>query len=86
MLNLFLALLINAFGSDEIDKHKESASESNRIGLAIERLKHMFCCCCPFIKNKVKPSKDSNDSPDSLISIPEDDKEKEENKGEWLRE
>jgi hypothetical protein len=78
VLNLFLALLINAFGSDQLDKHKESAKESNRIGLAIKRLKHLFCCCCPFVKkNTINPSKNGFEMPDPLVvsTIPEEDGE-----------
>ncbi|XP_033633746.1 sodium channel protein 1 brain-like isoform X2 [Asterias rubens] len=55
ILNLFLALLINAFASDSLKKKDE---EENRIGLAIAKLKRfaifIFCCCC---KEFRRPSK-----------------------------
>ena len=77
MLNLFLALLINAFATDTIDKHKDEIADSNRLGQAVERLKNIFCCCCPFVKkNTVNPSKGkTSDSPDPLINsiIPEEE-------------
>ena len=81
MLNLFLALLINAFATDTIHKHKESAKEANKLGQAFQRLKEVFCCCCPFVKkNTINPTKaktDQSDSPDPLISstIPEEEGE-----------
>ncbi|KAL8589095.1 hypothetical protein ACOMHN_017258 [Nucella lapillus] len=61
VLNLFLALLINAFATDTLDKHKESAKEADKIGQALQRLKHVFCCCCPFVKkNAINPKADED--------------------------
>ncbi|KAK7492680.1 hypothetical protein BaRGS_00016159, partial [Batillaria attramentaria] len=77
VLNLFLALLLNAFASGTIDKHKEE-NEASKIKLAIERIKHLCCCCIPFAKkNTVKPTKDKPNEPDPLINtvIPELDEE-----------
>ncbi|XP_076465332.1 sodium channel protein 1 brain-like [Babylonia areolata] len=58
VLNLFLALLINAFATDTLDKHKESAKEADKMGQAFQRLKQVLCCCCPFAKktNAVIPA------------------------------
>ncbi|XP_076443937.1 sodium channel protein 1 brain-like [Babylonia areolata] len=77
VLNLFLALLINAFATDTIDKHKESAKEANKLGHAFQRLKEIFCCCCPFVKkNTINPTKvkSTSDSPDPLINNAKGDK------------
>ena len=76
-------MLINAFATDTIDKHKESFKDENKLGLAIQRLKDVCCCCCPFTKkNTINPTKEksSRDSPDLLITstIPEEEGEGEE--------
>ncbi|KAL8611742.1 hypothetical protein ACOMHN_065367 [Nucella lapillus] len=83
VLNLFLALLINAFATDTIDKHKESVKEANKLGQAFQRIKDLCCCCCSFgKKNTINPTKikSSSDSPDPLINsiIPEEEGEGEE--------
>ncbi len=57
MLNLFLALLLNAFATDSIRKHKETNQEEPRLKLAWERIKGLCCCC--FVKNinAIEPNK-----------------------------
>ena len=57
MLNLFLALLINAFASDTIDKHKHSVKDANRLAIAFKRLWLVLCSCALSDTNTVKPSK-----------------------------
>ena len=49
MLNLFLALLLNAFASDSLRKAKED-SEDNKLKLAFRRI-YDLCCCCLKKKN-----------------------------------
>ncbi|KAH9489938.1 hypothetical protein Btru_038304 [Bulinus truncatus] len=49
VLNLFLALLLNAFASDSLDKHRDSSTERSKLMEGFERLKQLLCCCfsCP---------------------------------------
>lgn len=53
MLNLFLALLINAFASDNLKSAKDN-DEDNKMILAFRRIKELFCCCLSK-KSSVKP-------------------------------
>ncbi|ESO94539.1 hypothetical protein LOTGIDRAFT_118343 [Lottia gigantea] len=56
VLNLFLALLLNAFATDSLNKHKESnKDDTSRFKLAFHRIKHLCCCCLPGNSNVVKP-------------------------------
>ncbi|PVD19442.1 hypothetical protein C0Q70_19931 [Pomacea canaliculata] len=71
VLNLFLALLLNAFATDSIKKHTESNQELSKIKLAFEKIKKLCCCCRKRInKNAVNPdnkqsSKGSDDREES---------------------
>ncbi|XP_021360506.1 sodium channel protein 1 brain-like isoform X2 [Mizuhopecten yessoensis] len=56
VLNLFLALLLNAFASDTLDQ--EPNDEDNRLKLAITRIKNLCCCC---LKPKRSASVGPND-------------------------
>ncbi|XP_025077550.1 sodium channel protein 1 brain-like isoform X2 [Pomacea canaliculata] len=80
VLNLFLALLLNAFATDSIKKHTESNQELSKIKLAFEKIKKLCCCCCKRInKNAVNP--DNEQSSKSSGADREDDREEsEENK------
>lgn len=66
VLNLFLALLLNAFASDSIDKHRETSAEKSKLMDGIYRLKHLLCCCFPFCK------KNMSHLPDDLSDTGED--------------
>ena len=55
VLNLFLALLLNAFASDTLDQKKDEAGDESKLVLAFDKLKRWFCCCCPRFRGKVEP-------------------------------
>ena len=59
VLNLFLALLLNAFASDSLDKQKDSSMERSKLLQGFDRLRQIFCCCCPKLSGKVEPSKEA---------------------------
>jgi hypothetical protein len=44
VLNLFLALLINAFASDNLKSAGEK-EEENKMKMAFLRIKELCCCC-----------------------------------------
>ncbi|KAK3600469.1 hypothetical protein CHS0354_013028 [Potamilus streckersoni] len=46
ILNLFLALLLNAFESDTLRKAKEDNNDDNKLKLAFYRIRDLCCCCC----------------------------------------
>lgn len=74
MLNLFLALLLNAFASDTLrGGGKEEDDENNKLVLAFKRLKEMFCCCLNRKKrgaaNTVSP--DIDETGNEVVAIQE---------------
>ncbi|XP_035829755.1 sodium channel protein 1 brain [Aplysia californica] len=60
VLNLFLALLLNAFASDSLDKQRESSVERSKFLQGFDRLRQLCCCCCPRPNGKVEPTTDAN--------------------------
>lgn len=52
VLNLFLALLINAFASDNL-KANSDKEEDNKMLAAVRRIKELCCCC---LSKKVAPN------------------------------
>lgn len=62
VLNLFLALLLNAFASDTLREAKES-QEDTKLKIAFKRLFDLCCCC--FKKKK-------NSDVNSITPTPED--------------
>ncbi|GFR71119.1 sodium channel protein [Elysia marginata] len=56
VLNLFLALLLNAFASDSLDKQRETSVERSKLMEGFERLYQLLCCCLPRNRGKVEPS------------------------------
>nr|UIX25865.1 voltage-gated sodium channel alpha subunit [Lymnaea stagnalis] len=56
VLNLFLALLLNAFASDSLDKHRESSTERSKLMEGFDRLQQLFCCCFTCPNGKVGPA------------------------------
>ncbi|XP_060073623.1 sodium channel protein 1 brain-like [Ylistrum balloti] len=67
VLNLFLALLLNAFASDTLDQ--EPNDEDNRLKLAIAKIRKMCCCC---LKPKRSASVGPNDKEDGEASTTTD--------------
>ena len=65
VLNLFLALLLNAFASDSLRKAKED-SEDNKLKLAFKRLYDLCCGCCPCFKKPVN-AVDPNDGGEIVL-------------------
>ena len=49
VLNLFLALLLNAFGSESL-KGGNTDEEEDKLALAFVRIKNLCCCCCSRFK------------------------------------
>ena len=62
VLNLFLALLLNAFASDTLRDMKESDDE-NKLKIAFARI-YDLCCCCFSKKssaNAISPDEDDEE-------------------------
>ncbi|XP_069138424.1 sodium channel protein 1 brain-like isoform X2 [Argopecten irradians] len=70
VLNLFLALLLNAFASDTLDQ--EPSDEDNRLKLAFTRIRELCCCC---IKPKRSASVGPNDKEEDGEASTATDKE-----------
>ena len=62
VLNLFLALLLNAFAGDNLDKQKEDTQDTKKLKLGIQKLRAIICCCFPKLSGKVEPTKDENEN------------------------
>ncbi|XP_048254003.1 sodium channel protein 1 brain-like isoform X4 [Haliotis rufescens] len=78
VLNLFLALLLNAFATDSIRKHKETNQEESRLKLAWERIRGLCCCCLGKNINAIEPKKNgkaSGEDSTNVIDIDENGKE-----------
>ncbi|XP_046574320.1 sodium channel protein 1 brain-like [Haliotis rubra] len=78
VLNLFLALLLNAFATDSIRKHKETNQEESRLKLAWQRIKGLCCCCLGKNINSIEPKKNgkaSEEESTNVIDIDENGKE-----------
>ncbi|KAI8789145.1 sodium channel protein 1 brain-like isoform X1 [Biomphalaria glabrata] len=76
VLNLFLALLLNAFASDSLDKHRDSSTERSKLMEGFERLRQLLCCCFSCPNGKVTPSSNTKE----LASKGKEDTFKEVNK------
>ncbi|CAG5115373.1 unnamed protein product, partial [Candidula unifasciata] len=72
VLNLFLALLLNAFASDSIDKHRESGAEKSKLMDGLYRLKQLICCCFPCCSSNMSrlPDDPSSDTREDLGMAP----------------
>ncbi|XP_062583302.1 sodium channel protein 1 brain-like isoform X2 [Saccostrea cucullata] len=62
VLNLFLALLLNAFGSESL-KGSDDNEEDDKLALAFGRIKQFCCCCCNRFK---KTPRTASVGPDDL--------------------
>ncbi|BFZ01527.1 hypothetical protein BsWGS_04567 [Bradybaena similaris] len=61
VLNLFLALLLNAFASDSLDRHRDSSDERSKLSDGWQRLKQLLFCRC--IRKDVDDTKLHNQNP-----------------------
>ncbi|KAJ8304693.1 hypothetical protein KUTeg_018276 [Tegillarca granosa] len=66
VLNLFLALLLNAFAGDNLEKSKPTENEENKLLLAFVRLKNIFCCCCKRKKKQTSVEPDEIDEESAI--------------------
>lgn len=63
VLNLFLALLLNAFGSESL-KGGDTDAEDDKLALAFTKIKNMCCCCCS--KFRKKTARTASVGPDEM--------------------
>ncbi|XP_041373843.1 sodium channel protein 1 brain-like [Gigantopelta aegis] len=68
VLNLFLALLLNAFATDTLGKNKDT-KEANKFFIAWQRIKNL--CCCKTVQNTVKPLNEKTATDDGAESTHE---------------
>ncbi|XP_056021116.1 sodium channel protein 1 brain-like isoform X8 [Ostrea edulis] len=79
VLNLFLALLLNAFGSESLKK-SDNDDEDDKLSLAFVRLKEICCCCCNFKKtprtSSVGPDELDEEKQIGMTDLENDSKDK----------
>lgn len=63
VLNLFLALLLNAFGSESL-KGGDTDAEDDKLALAFAKIKNLCCCCCS--KFRKKTARTASVGPDEM--------------------
>ncbi|XP_052794035.1 sodium channel protein 1 brain-like isoform X3 [Mya arenaria] len=69
VLNLFLALLLNAFASDTLREAKESSDENDKLKLAFSRLYNLFCCCLKKKNGANAVSPDTDEDGNEVVQI-----------------
>jgi hypothetical protein len=68
VLNLFLALLINAFASDNLKSAGEK-EEENKMKMAFLRIKELCCCCLSKKGRSVGPNEEGAEEGMELADI-----------------
>ncbi|XP_065944600.1 sodium channel protein 1 brain isoform X9 [Magallana gigas] len=63
VLNLFLALLLNAFGSESL-KGGDTDAEDDKLALAFAKIRNLCCCCCS--KFRKKTARTASVGPDEM--------------------